>query len=487
MSDVFTPAESVRVRKNLLGDAPVEYMTRKISDILTMYKNIVFDALYQRELCWPIETINGLISTVMEKGILPSLVLYKYQETDPEYSEEVEKFEAVDGQHRLWSLNAFVKSEYVKLPNKSKEIIPYWPFVDPETKEQQVVFYQKTADTEKWCLEKENVEKKVSYLTSKEKKDFNSYNLLSIEIIGSLTYEQRREIFDRLQNGEKNRGSDLLKNKTECVAVDFINKNDYKKKMSDIFFPHCSKQAKKYWLNWAVRCEMIWKENKIVMDCEDEEVKALHLGMAYTIGDNDIKKLILKKDKKLHAEPSELSEFKEVFTKFTEFLEKKAVSIKFNPTQMFAMFAHFCSNDVCEENLSTWLKPFAKEGSAKEKKSMWENTSSVELRRVYFTNCLNDLKKKSQEPFTEQTRKQMSKALKKKVWKRDFGDNLEGVCICDNVITKDTGECGHIQSHATGGTTVLDNLRYICADCNDRMGIKHMDDYIREIRGSLSI
>jgi 5-methylcytosine-specific restriction endonuclease McrA len=81
----------------------------------------------------------------------------------------------------------------------------------------------------------------------------------------------------------------------------------------------------------------------------------------------------------------------------------------------------------------------------------------------------------------------MSKALKKKVWKRDFGDNLEGVCICDNVITKDTSECGHIQSHATGGTTVLDNLRYICADCNDRMGIKHMDDYIREIRGSLSI
>ena len=91
---------------------------------LTMYKNIVFDALYQRELCWPIETINGLIATVMERGILPSLVLYKYQETDPEYSEEVEKFEAVDGQHRLWSLNAFVKSEYVKLPNKSKEIIP---------------------------------------------------------------------------------------------------------------------------------------------------------------------------------------------------------------------------------------------------------------------------------------------------------------------------------------------------------------------------
>ena len=73
MSDVYTPAESVRVRKNLLGDAPVEYMTRKMSDILTMNKNIVFDALYQRELCWPIETINGLIATVMECFICESI------------------------------------------------------------------------------------------------------------------------------------------------------------------------------------------------------------------------------------------------------------------------------------------------------------------------------------------------------------------------------------------------------------------------------
>jgi hypothetical protein len=220
----------------------------------------------------------------------------------------------------------------------------------------------------------------------------------------------------------------------------------------------------------------------------DDEIRAFELRTIFTVGDNDIKKLILKNDKKLHAEPSELSEFNDVFTKFTEFLKKNAASIKFNPTQMFAMFAHFCSNDVCEENLSTWLKPFAKEGSTQEKKSMWENTASVPLRWDYFTNCLNDLKKKSQEPFREQTRKQMSKALKKQVWKRDFENNLEGVCICcDDMITQITGECGHIQSHATGGTTVLENLRYICADCNDRMGIKHMDDYIREIRGSLSI
>lgn len=477
--------EQVRVRTNLLGDCPPT-ITRKIADILRMYANIVLDPLYQREICWSIDTINGLIGTIINNGLVPNLVLYKYQESDPEYSEDVEKFEAVDGQHRLFAINSFVNSEYVKLPNKTKKVIPYWSYVDPETKEQQVVFYQQTEDTDEWCKEKENVEKKVSYMSSKEKKDFNAYSLTIREIVVPLTYEKRREIFDLLQNGEKNRGSDLLKNKTECVVVDFLNKQMYQKKMKDIFLPHCSKQANKYWLHWPVRCFMLWQKNKTVADYDDE-MKELNLAMTFTIGDNDIKKLIEKNDRKLNAEPSELSEFNEVFNKFTEFLKENAVSIKFNPTQIFALFAHFCSDDIREENLSTWLRPFAKEGTIREHKNMWENTSSVEQRRVYFKKCLNDLKKKSQEPFTEPVRKQMSKALKTKVWERDFRESIEGVCICDKAITKDTGECGHIQSHATGGKTILDNLRYICADCNNRMGIKNMIDYEMEIRGELSL
>ena len=72
------------------------------------------------------------------------------------------------------------------------------------------------------------------------------------------------------------------------------------------------------------------------------------------------------------------------------------------------------------------------------------------------------------------------KSLKKLVWDTYIGRDI-GIakCLCckNQEIRQIEFHCGHIVSRATGGQTILENLKPICAQCNLSMGKMNMDEF----------
>jgi hypothetical protein len=79
-------------------------------------------------------------------------------------------------------------------------------------------------------------------------------------------------------------------------------------------------------------------------------------------------------------------------------------------------------------------------------------------------------------------REAIPQALRFGVWNRDFGEKTGvGQCFCckKREITLQTFHCGHVQSVANGGATVLDNLVPLCAPCNQSMGACDFDAFAK--------
>jgi hypothetical protein len=78
----------------------------------------------------------------------------------------------------------------------------------------------------------------------------------------------------------------------------------------------------------------------------------------------------------------------------------------------------------------------------------------------------------------------ISKITREKCWKLwSIECNTKSVdqqlpCyVCEEWINAFNFEAGHIESHATGGTNALENLRPVCNKCNKRVGTKNMNEY----------
>jgi hypothetical protein len=462
--------EIVRERKNLMGSVRPQTVTLPILFILTMVHTINFNPPYQRELCWPEHTMNGLIGSIMENAIIPPGLLYKYQKGFDKEADNY-KYEAPDSKHRLMVIHAFASAKYIYLPGKKKGILPRWVQTDPVTRIVQNVFHHETEDTIQWSKE---TGLKAYYLTDKELSDFNDFTL-DIRIIEvALPYDQRREIFDRLQNGEKNRGTDLLKNKVYCPLIELANKHGYVMSMKENFLKYCSRNAYKYRLEWFTRLWLLFLETKKSYDSINELLS--NATNVLVLGDKDIRKMIDLNHYRLQGSPELFAEFNDIVQKFFGFLE--LLKVKFNPTQMFALFLHFCYNVDFEEILATHMPAFSKAGMQKPWKDMWEANADFNRndRRHYFIECSNELLRMSREPATPDE-KPISKKLKKEVWVKYFGDNKKGVCGCGAEISIKDHHTGHIIARALNGPTTVDNLRPTCAPCNLQMGIQNMDDF----------
>ena len=75
--------------------------------------------------------------------------------------------------------------------------------------------------------------------------------------------------------------------------------------------------------------------------------------------------------------------------------------------------------------------------------------------------------------MVRQTKEAIPRALRYAVWNRYVGKRFEAKCHvtwCETVITPFTFEVGHDVPESKGGTTTLENLRPICAQCNRSMG-----------------
>ena len=76
----------------------------------------------------------------------------------------------------------------------------------------------------------------------------------------------------------------------------------------------------------------------------------------------------------------------------------------------------------------------------------------------------------------------ISATLKCAVWYKYIGESIgKTKCMCCNLrdIWQNDHHCGHIQAESKGGKNELQNLRPICAKCNQGMRNTHMIEYQR--------
>jgi hypothetical protein len=71
----------------------------------------------------------------------------------------------------------------------------------------------------------------------------------------------------------------------------------------------------------------------------------------------------------------------------------------------------------------------------------------------------------------------ITQAMRIVVWNTYIGDEIgktQCVCCKSNCITQHNFHCGHVVAEANGGKVHVDNLRPICAVCNNSMGTMDM-------------
>jgi len=457
---------------------------------------------YQRSMCWSFDTMCGLLATIMNNGIIPNFTVYNYRAEDPE-SEKYD-WEIIDGQHRMNTINWFVKSVKVTLSG-SKGFIPFVRHVNKSNGEATAVFYVRTADTDEFFEEIRHRQGLMhcAYFTETEKRYFDRYKLFFCEIDCRLEFRQRQAIFDSLQNGEKNRNSDLLKNKVSTSVIKYFEDKRYVIMMMNedtSAFRFCTKKAYKYSVQWLVRFLMLFTQSKSEAGVFNLKTEAIEtrgiielLALQFTTKDSEIAKMIKGSSIHLNVESETLVVFGQYLDRYFAFLEEVngVWDIRFNPTHFFAIFAVLCQMDFSESSLSN-LRTHAKKLSAlgtkgSKYKTMWEVVDRVDERRDYFKQCLRDITQKCNCEDEEPERKQISKKMRSEIWRESFGECKIVRCpiMCGNEITEKTCHVAHLIPFAMGGLTVRENLAIICARCNARMGCKPMDQYVKEVHGNI--
>lgn len=491
---------SEREYENYLGSTQPTITSVRISDLIGREVRTKIKPDYQRSMCWSFMTMCALLGTIMNNGVIPNFTVYNYHAEDPE-SDEYD-WEVIDGQHRMNTIIWFVKSVKVSL-NGSKGFIPFVRHANKSTGEVTAVFYVRTADTDEFFEEIRNREglTHCAYFTETEKRYFDRYKLLFCEIECRMEFRQRQAIFDSLQNGEKNRNSDLLKNKVGTSVIKFFEDKRYVIKMMEegtSAFRFCTKKAYKYSVQWMVRFLMLFIQSKSergVFDLKTVAEKSHGLtdllALQFTTKDSEIAKMIKTSSIHLNVDHETLALFGQYLDRYFAFLEEvnRIWDIRFNPTHFFAIFTVLCQMDFSESslvNLKSHAKKLSVLGTKGSKyKTMWEVVDRVVERREYFKVCLRDIARKCNHKDEEPVRKQISKKKRDELWMDYFGDCEIGQCRCGTEITKKTCHIAHRFPFAMGGLTIRENLAIICARCNTRMGCREMDEYEEEVYGNI--
>ena len=79
-------------------------------------------------------------------------------------------------------------------------------------------------------------------------------------------------------------------------------------------------------------------------------------------------------------------------------------------------------------------------------------------------------------------KKNIPKAMKRVVWDTYIGAEVgltKCLCCQHADIRQIEFHCGHVVAETNGGSTTVDNLRPICAQCNLSMGKTNMNEFMK--------
>jgi hypothetical protein len=484
-------AASKRVYNDFIELSTKNYSISYIVDELKAGNNNLSPD-YQRDFKWILTTCSNLIDSVMKRKIIPTHYNYKLQNKDKKPNEKY-KYECIDGHHRLKTIYHFKNSEYIKLPN-GKELLVYY-----YNKENNIyLFYEKNENTKNFTLENDTYQ--IDYFTEEEKERFDDFILDFREITTPLTYNDRSDIFTRLQMGTPNRNSDFDKNRLECPLInEFNNKRIvaiYGKQYIDLL----TTSPVNYTLYHKIRLFAIYKT---IMDSDndsdlddniDNEEELLSIVLT---GDSKYKKMISNKYSWVNKE-DEVKPYMEGFAdslkEFFDLLEKTGLT--FTPYRLLSVYCDFLKNPYYfeGENQERKIKQLKRlyEKESKSDKNLWlrkddKNDESYKNRcKKYFLKCMEENDNYDYnneiENVSKHKRQYLSPKERNAIWKRDFQDKQEGQCwLCEKEVTKKKWQCGHIVAVAKGGTNDQDNLVVMHKKCNLNQGTENAYEYKKKL------
>ena len=449
-----------------------------ICDFIGHLVRILTRPVYQRDFNWSEHKVSNFLLTIMTSGYVQPLLLYEYDYADEK--PEGKKSEMVDGQHRAESIKAFITGKPIT-DKKGRSIMAYLKY------EGYYLFYEEVADEnnhiKKWEKETGN---KATYFTIDQRQKFVDYEVRLETCKSRLMLEQRRRLFDSLQEGVPVRNSDKDKNKMECAVVRELNtgypkwEDDYKANYMPLL-TSCAVQNRLY---CVVRLYAIFvdpvsggrNEDKFWTDKEIKD-KISNNGLLQRGRAGDFK-----------------AKMDEVYENMRQ-LKARIPDAKYTPIQLFALCVGVFTDrpnlvDRCASYITVKGKKKKNKDvvNNKDTKSWWFDFRYKEVEgdvMAYYHETLSLLESSPiPEPPSSPSRGQRKwgDCTREKVWRQYVGESENGECsfdFCKKELTrKGKWERGHDIPHSKDGSSSdMSNLNVICKECNRKQGTQTRTEF----------
>jgi len=420
---------------------------------------------YQRNLVWDPEQKGYLVDTIMTNCPMPIFLLYM-NDTDEEY-------ECIDGQNRLTTIKEYIEQDSV-------EKVPFSWRVETEIGEEHIYYLNdKTKEAmQKFCDEQNKKRKsKLSpktyrLMNAAEVKRYNKYELTLSQIKTKLTFNQRKQIFRRWQNGTGISQCDGFKNEP-YIYCEYVVQNALDRDLTTTI----SALLKSSRNNW------LWDIYRLLNVFQKDDIPSIILSTIYT-------RSLIEKDATTSAQ------WKDCQTK----LEKLIAKLKPLETLKSSMYLTFligyihlwrtanpAVRSIAEKE--ECLLAFAKKSLAADDHNHSTLNNGPQVKAFIgsfatFKNCFYAIIDAYTPPSpipVPKKKETIPASVKTEVWNTFIGKEKGGgeCCCCGKKsITQREFHAGHVIPDRDGGLPEVNNLRPICAPCNLSMGPQNMINFM---------
>lgn len=180
-------------------------------------EQLILQPSYQRELTWSFVTFNLFLDSVHHNFVMQPILLCKMNNFGSIRQKKVlDKYECLDGQHRLTTLKLYIDGKRLEDNfNDNYLFIKKVKELSPGKKIEERIFYKQTPELDNY-IQSRSKSKTIlyRYMDQAEIQTFNNieFNIQIIDTDLTKCSNLKAEIFNRIQNGSKVSGVELLKN-----------------------------------------------------------------------------------------------------------------------------------------------------------------------------------------------------------------------------------------------------------------------------------
>jgi len=437
------------------------------NELLSNDERLNLRPAYQRNLVWDNDQKSFLISTIMTNCPMPIFLLYMY-DLDEEY-------ECIDGQNRLNAIKNYIEQD------PTNGLFSYR--VETEEGEEHIFYRNETTyeAVQAYCEEQnkkkgrgKGVAKIFRVMTPTEVKRFQKYQLNLYLITTKLSFNQRKQIFMRWQNGTSISQCDSFKNESYPFC-EYVIHNNLDRSLA-FTISALLKSGRNNWL---------WDIYRLINVFCKTELKEVILSSINA-------RILIEKE----CVPSE-----NYYRDAQRQLEKLLIKLKPLESMKSSIYLSFLLGYVYlwrnappsvraiaekEEALLAFAKESVESGDHNH--ATLNNGPAIkkflESFPAFKDNFYRIVDKFTPVVVTAPKKKDTIPAvLKTDVWRTYIGiEKGESECYCckKKCLTQREFHAGHVIPERDGGPTTIENLRPVCASCNLSMGCQHMENFIQK-------